>query len=89
MAAALTEADEAQARAEMTSLSDWLTQPGWTLLPTTAGAALPQFGDPAAFDAARQGLLGLTAFAGMSGLPQIHLPWLTDQGAPWISWKTD
>lgn len=82
-AASLTEDDEARARNELTELSDWLTHPGWTLLPTTAGAAPLQSGDAAAFDAARQGLLGLTAFAGLSGRPQIHLPWLTDQGAPW------
>jgi aspartyl-tRNA(Asn)/glutamyl-tRNA(Gln) amidotransferase subunit A len=33
-------------------------------------------------DTYRSQLMGLTAPAGLSGLPQVHLPVLNDQGAP-------
>jgi aspartyl-tRNA(Asn)/glutamyl-tRNA(Gln) amidotransferase subunit A len=33
-------------------------------------------------DTYRSQLMGLTAPAGLAGLPQVHLPVLSDQGAP-------
>lgn len=53
------------------------------LLPTTPGAA-PLLTTPAADLAEyRNTLLGMTAPAGLAGLPQISLPWLKDDAAPW------
>ena len=53
------------------------------LLPTTPGAA-PLLDSSSEFmDEYRIQLMGLTAIAGLCGRPQLHLPVLTDQDAPW------
>jgi len=53
------------------------------VLPTTPGAA-PLLNASAEFmDEYRIQLMGLTALAGLSSRPQLHLPVLKDQDAPW------
>ncbi|BFM08111.1 amidase family protein [Halioxenophilus aromaticivorans] len=87
--ATLTEADEQQAEHEVQEFGKfWQQQCGITgdtlvALPTTPGAA-PLL-DCSADDLAdyRNQLMGLTAPAGVLGAPQISLPLLQDQQAPW------
>jgi len=53
------------------------------VLPTTPGAA-PLLNSSGEFmDEYRIQLMGLTALAGLTSRPQLHLPVLTDQDAPW------
>jgi len=84
--ATLTEADQTAAEIERASLQadidGWFSDVDLILLPTTPGAA-PLLGTDASWmDTYRSQLMGLTAPAGLAGLPQVHLPVLTDQGAP-------
>ncbi|WP_414830573.1 amidase [Alteromonas sp. H39] len=59
-----------------------LSQTDAILVPTTPGIA-PRMDAPASSLAAyRQRLLSLTAFAGLAGLPQLHLPLFTLHNAP-------
>lgn len=83
MALALTDDDEHRACQRRCALANWLNTPGYVLLPTTAGAAPLLDASAEEMNIARKGLLGLTAFSGLSGRPQLHLPWLTHDGAPW------
>ncbi len=53
------------------------------LLPTTPGAAPLLNSAPECMDEYRIQLMGLTALAGLTGRPQLHLPVLKDQNAPW------
>ena len=65
-------------------LSQWLDgEHTVAILPTTPGAAplLTESADRLADY--RVALMGLTALAGLSSRPQLHLPVLSDQGAPW------
>ncbi|OYV27793.1 MAG: amidase [Halothiobacillus sp. 20-54-6] len=66
------------------TLSHWLSgDQTVALLPTTSGAA-PLLNEPAQNLAQyRLELMGLTALAGLSSRPQLHLPVLRDQTAPW------
>lgn len=66
------------------TLSHWLEgEHSVAILPTTPGAAplLTESADRLADY--RVALMGLTALAGLSSRPQLHLPVLSDQGAPW------
>ncbi|MHA7879919.1 MAG: amidase [Saccharospirillum sp.] len=83
MALALTDEDEQRACQRRCHLAQWLNTPGYVILPTTAGAAPRLNATAAELQTARKGLLELTAFAGLSGRPQLHLPWLTHDSAPW------
>jgi len=75
----------AQDRIEIVlTLSDWMGDDQTVaILPTTPGAA------PLLTESAEQladyrvALMGLTALAGLSSRPQLHLPVLRDQAAPW------
>lgn len=53
------------------------------LLPTTPGAAPLLDSSRQFMDEYRIQLMGLTALAGLSSRPQLHLPILKDQNAPW------
>lgn len=57
---------------------DWLM-----CLPTTPGAAPLLSADKAFMDTYRIQLMGLTGLAGLSSRPQVHLPVLTQEQAPW------
>lgn len=84
--ATLAEADQLAAEAERARLQadidSWFTDVDLVLLPTTPGAAPLLGADPEWMDSYRSQLMGLTAPAGLAGLPQVHLPVLTEQGAP-------
>ena len=84
--ATLTEADQLAAEAERARLQadidSWFTDVDLVLLPTTPGAAPLLGAEPEWMDNYRSQLMGLTAPAGLAGLPQVHLPVLTEQGAP-------
>lgn len=65
-------------------LSHWLDgEHTVAIVPTTPGAAplLTESADRLADY--RVALMGLTALTGLSSRPQLHLPVLSDQGAPW------
>jgi len=53
------------------------------VLPTTPGAAPLLDASREFMDEYRVQLMGLTALAGLTGRPQLHLPVLKDQDAPW------
>ena len=84
--ATLTEADQLAAAAERARLQadidSWFADVDLVLLPTTPGAAPLLGAEPEWMDNYRSQLMGLTAPAGLAGLPQVHLPVLTEQGAP-------
>jgi len=84
--ATLTDTDQATAEQERASLqtdiNNWFADVDLILLPTTPGAAPLLGADASWMDTYRSQLMGLTAPAGLAGLPQVHLPVLTDQGAP-------
>lgn len=85
--ATLTDADEAQAwRTQQQCIkviSGWFDDADIVVMPTTPGAA-PLLTASAEWMAEyRNRLMGLTAPAGLAGLPQLHLPVLSDDGAPW------
>ena len=84
--ATLTEADQLAAEAERARLQadidSWFADVDLVLLPTTPGAAPLLGAEPEWMDNYRSQLMGLTAPAGLAGLPQVHLPVLTEQGAP-------
>ena len=84
--ATLTEADQYNADAERISLcadiNHWFDQADVILLPTTPGAAPLLTAEACWLDAYRSQLMGLTAPAGLAGLPQVHLPVLQEQNAP-------
>ena len=64
------------------SLEKVLSQTDAIIIPTTPGIA-PRLDAPAgSMVAYRQQLLSLTAFAGLAGLPQLHLPLFTLHNAP-------
>ncbi len=84
--ATLTDADQSSAEIERASLqldiNSWFTDVDLVLLPTTPGASPLLGADARWMDTYRSQLMGLTAPAGLAGLPQVHLPVLIDQGAP-------
>ena len=84
--ATLTDADQQAAEAERALLQgeidSWFDDVDLILLPTTPGAAPLLGAEPEWMDNYRSQLMGLTAPAGLAGLPQVHLPVLNDQGAP-------
>lgn len=84
--ATLTEADQRAAEIERASLcadiNSWFAHVDLILLPTTPGAAPLLSAKTDWMDSYRSQLMGLTAPAGLAGLPQVHLPVLMDQNAP-------
>jgi len=84
--ATLTYADQTAAENERevlrADIENWFSDVDLILLPTTPGAAPLLGADASWMDTYRSQLMGLTAPAGLAGLPQIHLPVLTDVGAP-------
>lgn len=84
--ATLTDADQAAAENERevlrADIENWFSDVDLILLPTTPGAAPLLGADASWMDTYRSQLMGLTAPAGLAGLPQIHLPVLIDEGAP-------
>jgi amidase len=83
--ATLSDADQIAADAERASLhtdiESWFDDVDLVLLPTTPGPS-PLLGASAEWmDTYRSQLMGLTAAAGLAGLPQVHLPVLNDGGA--------
>lgn len=85
-ASQLTAEQQSAAEAERLELqqeiADWFKGVDLVLLPTTPGPA-PLLGASAQWmDNYRSQLMGLTAAAGLAGLPQIHLPVLEENGAP-------
>lgn len=66
------------------TLSDWMGDDSTVaILPTTPGAAPLLIESAERLADYRIALMGLTALAGLSSRPQLHLPVLSDQGAPW------
>ena len=85
-ASQLTAEQQSAAEAERLELqqeiADWFEGVDLLLLPTTPGPA-PLLGASAEWmDNYRSQLMGLTAAAGLAGLPQIHLPVLQENDAP-------
>ncbi len=84
--ATLTDADQLAAETERDSLQadidSWFADVDLVLLPTTPGAAPLLGATPEWMDNYRSQLMGLTAPAGLAGLPQVHLPVLSEQGSP-------
>ncbi|GGA73010.1 amidase [Neiella marina] len=85
-AAGLTEDQQQQAetrlRAYTTVIHDWFHHSDVLVLPTTPGAAPRLDASDEQLARYRNQLMGLTAIAGLAGLPQIQLPVLTLEGAP-------
>ena len=86
--ATLTVADQTAAETERASLQadidGWFSDVDLILLPTTPGPSPLLGADSQWMDMYRSQLMGLTAAAGLAGLPQVHLPVLRDeQGAPY------
>ncbi|BBP43914.1 amidase [Thiosulfativibrio zosterae] len=84
----ITEAQQQQARCDQASIqaqmNAWLPTPSHVaLLPTTPGAAPLLNSSAEDLASYRNLLMGLTALAGLTQRPQLHLPILVDQGAPW------
>lgn len=85
----LTPQDEDQANQTAEQFySFWQTDCGihsktMVVMPTTPGAAPLLNTAPQALAEYRNGLMGLTAPAGLLGAPQLSLPLLQDQQAPW------
>ncbi|ACX95707.1 amidase [Halothiobacillus neapolitanus] len=75
----------ARDRIEITQiLSHWLDgEHTLAILPTTPGAAPLLTESAECLADYRVALMGLTALAGLSSRPQLHLPVLSDHGAPW------
>lgn len=66
------------------TLSHWLvSEHTVAILPTTPGAAPLLTESAECLADYRVALMGLTALAGLSSRPQLHLPVLSDHGAPW------
>jgi len=66
------------------TLSDWIGDDQTVaILPTTPGAAPLLTESAERLADYRLALMGLTALAGLSSRPQLHLPVLRDQDAPW------
>ncbi|MBW8189777.1 amidase [Neiella marina] len=85
-AASLTEQDQQQAeihlRAYRKVILDWFRHSEVLVLPTTPGPAPLLNASADYLSRYRNQLMGLTAIAGLAGLPQVHLPLLTIDGAP-------
>lgn len=84
--ATITTAQQAQAQAEReqlrTNIAEWFDQVDIVVMPTTPGPS-PLLGASAEWmNNYRSQLMGLTAPAGLAGLPQVHLPVLSEAGAP-------
>lgn len=84
----LNEADEEQARKNKeTLLKDiniWCPDDSWVaMFPTTPGAAPLINASAESLVPYRNQLMGLTSPAGLVGWPQMHIPVLQDQDAPW------
>lgn len=84
--ATLTATDQLAAEAErehlQADIGGWFEDVDLVLLPTTPGAAPLLGAEPGWMDNYRSQLMGLTAPASLAGLPQVHLPVLSEQGAP-------
>lgn len=85
-ASQLTTEQQSAAEAERLELeheiNNWFEGVDLLLMPTTPGPA-PLLGASAEWmDNYRNQLMGLTAPAGLAGLPQVHLPVLTSEDAP-------
>ena len=82
----LSDSDEATALADQQALcgeiEGWLSDADILLMPTTPGPAPRLTMDAGSLADYRRQLMGLTAPAGLAGLPQLHLPVLTMEGAP-------
>ncbi|MBF6058510.1 amidase [Thiomicrorhabdus heinhorstiae] len=77
-------AAEGQLQQVLQQLGEWFKDETWVaIMPTTPGAAPRLDEDAEALGAYRNRLMGITALAGLSRRPQLHLPVLQDQGAPW------
>lgn len=85
--ATLTATDEALAlqtqQQLVADISRWFDDADLVVMPTTPGAAPLLTADVGWMAQYRNHLMGLTAPAGLAGLPQLHLPALSDSGAPW------
>ncbi|MCM2680234.1 amidase [Echinimonas agarilytica] len=63
-------------------IASWFHHTDVLLLPTTPGAAPKLDASSTTLENYRKKLMGLTAIAGLAGLPQVHLPVLMQDGAP-------
>ncbi len=84
----LNDADEEQARKNKENLIDdissWCLDDSWVaVFPTTPGAAPLINASVESLVPYRNQLMGLTSPAGLAGWPQMHIPVLQDQDAPW------
>ena len=73
---------EAQRQVWLDELLPQLADGRVLCLPTTPDLAPQRDADEAELAQFRQRLLGMTAMAGLAGLPQVHLPLLTVDGVP-------
>jgi amidase len=84
-AATVTDADTAPAlelRGEVRARMDHLLSGGSVLCLPTGTLAPERDGDQGAFERSRQANMALTCVAGLSGVPQIHLPLASIDGCP-------
>ncbi|MGJ8679412.1 amidase [Paraglaciecola sp.] len=63
-------------------ISEWFSKADYVVLPTTPSASPLLDATDKWMANYRSELMGLTAPAGLAGLPQLHLPVLTDEDAP-------
>ncbi|WP_320153752.1 amidase [uncultured Tolumonas sp.] len=85
-AATLTEAEEVQAKRAQAGWKeeiDAVLEQSFLILPTTPDLAPLRTASDADLADFRMKLLGLTALAGLAGLPQVHLPLVKVNGVPY------
>lgn len=78
-AAATARATAARIRAQVRTL---LGNDGVAILPSAASLAPRRDADPAVVDAVRLRTMAITCIAGLAGLPQVSLPFVTPEGVP-------
>ncbi len=82
VSAAAAEAARADAKVIRQRVRAHLGEDGIAVLPSAASLAPFRNADPAAVDAVRLRTMAITCIAGLSGLPQVSIPFAAPDGAP-------